>query len=124
MNTELTASLERIKAECREAIELAKNETLPSAPWTTDTAHGVMDKQNYPVCYPLGSKKEEIATAAFIATSRTITPKAAQGLLTAIDGLEKAHTRTCLTHAMKEAALWTAFCDDLKTICDEWEGKE
>ena len=88
MTTELKTELEKLKAACREVIELSENESLPPAPWTVDTSTGVMDKQNYPVCYPLGSKEEEIASAAFIATSRTVTPALARIVLDDIEAWE------------------------------------
>lgn len=85
--TDLTKQLERIKAECRRVIALASAAT--PGPWETGVASyqvyangkHVAEMQNATSC-------ERDDDAAFIAESRTITPKAAQATITAIEALE------------------------------------
>ena len=130
MTTELTARLERIKAECRDAIELAGKAT--DGPWTVhpgyypgfselrtpDWTHSLVT-----VATDLSQEQFErrLGSHAFIATSRTITPKAAQALLTAIEGLG---TIAWLPDGGLDNS-WTGTNarETLKIICDEWERK-
>ncbi len=131
MTPTLTERLDHIKAELRGIIELAGRAT--SGPWTNDA--GEYEGSSTVEGPDLGFPSRDICTtirdadfaeanirknwnnAAFIAAARTITPKAAQGMLTLLDDLE-----------------WRAFHDSipelttayrtLTKLCDEWEGAE
>ena len=100
MNPDLTARIERVKAECRKVIELGEKAT--PGPW--DNEAGPYVYARIPGGRPNGeyilqvtcvngagkplTREQNTANAAFIAQSRTFSPAAARALLVAIEGLE------------------------------------
>jgi hypothetical protein len=85
-------NINQLKTELREFIALS--ETIAVAPWTVDSANGVMEASNDVVCYPFGDKPMEKKLADFIARSRNISPTMAKMLLVTVEGLERLYDDT------------------------------
>lgn len=113
MNEPNMKTINQIKQELRDIIELSDKATL--GPWEVDSANGVMASGIgwIPVCYPFGDKDTEKKDASFIAASRNLTPKMARALLGTLEILE--HMTTYTTKA------GTVAINTLETIRREWE---
>lgn len=134
-------TIEQIKEECRHIIALAGIAT--QGPWMHDTSQGhvgdvctpdtdsiAMTQERIEIAqrYGDGHRTEQIKqrniNAAFIAASRSFTPKAAQAVLVMIEGLELvAYMREdgnkpdMSFNGMNAAAA-------LATLCATWEGSK
>jgi hypothetical protein len=108
--------IERIKAECLEAIALADRHDITDGPWERDGLE-ILAAQGLEVC-SFGtsgfSKETDIANARHIAHARTFSPAAARATLSAITQAE----------TMIEFGKSVGACgqDILNDICRAWEG--
>lgn len=106
--------------------ELARARKPPLGPWETDL------KAKHPAVFTEDGDFVGVdmtpATAAFIATSRMLTPKSLRCLKTGIEGLltllQLNSTEEMLNISMTMAASEDTARVTLTTLCDQWEAEQ